>query len=89
MENEEKDTLRVIVCRPMNRAIQDENGKVLDIIAGPFFICYAPIESEKFLSLPKDLEEKFLKNANGPGNTWENNGPQVNENIKHHAGIKK
>ena len=47
--------------RQMNRAIQDENGKVLDIIAGPFFICYAPIESEKFLSLPKDLEEKFRK----------------------------
>ena len=30
--------------------------------------------------------EKFLKNANGPGNVWENNGPQVNENIKRHAG---
>ena len=40
--------------RQMNRAIQDENGKILDIIAGPFFICYAPIESEKFLSLPQD-----------------------------------
>ena len=33
--------------------------------------------------------EKFLKNANGPGNVWENNGPQVNENIKRHAGISK
>ncbi len=32
--------------------------------------------------------EKFLKNANGPGNVWENNGPQVNENIKNHAGIR-
>ena len=30
--------------------------------------------------------EKFLKNANGPGNTWENNGPQVNEQIKRNAG---
>ena len=30
--------------------------------------------------------EKFLKNANGPGNVWENNGPQVNENIKRNAG---
>jgi hypothetical protein len=30
--------------------------------------------------------EKFLKNANGPGNIWENNGPQVNENIKRNAG---
>ena len=32
--------------------------------------------------------EKFLKNANGPGNIWENNGPQVNENIKQNAGRK-
>ena len=47
--------------RQMNRAIQDENGNIQDIIAGTFFICYAPIESEKFLSLPKDLEEKFRK----------------------------
>ena len=33
-------------------------------------------------------EEKFLKNANGPGNVWENNGPQVNEQIKNNAGKK-
>ena len=30
--------------------------------------------------------EKFLKNANGPGNVWENNGPQVSEQIKFKAG---
>jgi hypothetical protein len=34
-------------------------------------------------------EEKFLQNANGPGNVWENNGPNVNENIKRNAGISK
>lgn len=34
-------------------------------------------------------EEKFLQNANGPGNVWDNNGPQVNENIKRNAGISK
>jgi len=34
-------------------------------------------------------EEKFLKNANGPGNTWENNGPQVSKDIKQKAGIEK
>ncbi len=33
--------------------------------------------------------EKFLQNANGPGNTWENNGPQVNDSIKNSAGIIK
>lgn len=33
-------------------------------------------------------EEKFLKNANGPGNVWENNGPQVSDAIKHRAGVE-
>ena len=30
--------------------------------------------------------DKFLKNANGPGNVWENNGPQVSDSIKSRAG---
>lgn len=33
--------------------------------------------------------EKFLKNANGPCNTWENNGPAVADSIKAKAGIQK
>lgn len=32
--------------------------------------------------------EKFLQNANGPGNVWENNGPKVADSIKHAAGIQ-
>ena len=32
--------------------------------------------------------QKFLKNANGPGNTWDNNGPQVSESIKNAAGLE-
>jgi GH141 insertion domain len=32
--------------------------------------------------------EKFLKNANGPGNVWENNGPQVANEIKEAAGVE-
>lgn len=31
---------------------------------------------------------KFLQNANGPGNEWNNNGPQVDESIKHNAGLQ-
>lgn len=34
-------------------------------------------------------EEKYLKNACGPGNTWENNGPSVSESIKLSAGCAK
>jgi hypothetical protein len=33
-------------------------------------------------------EEKFLQNANGPGNVWENNGPKVSEKIKAAAGLE-
>ncbi|MDR0711124.1 MAG: right-handed parallel beta-helix repeat-containing protein [Prevotellaceae bacterium] len=33
--------------------------------------------------------EKFLKNANGPGNTWENNGPMVSEEIVKRAGLQE
>lgn len=53
----------------------DNKREMLDIIAGKFFVCYAPIESEKFKSLPKDLARKyeqmfkypetFVRTANG------------------------
>ena len=33
--------------------------------------------------------EKYLQNANGPGNVWEKNGPNVAENIKRIAGLEK
>ncbi|WP_297059201.1 right-handed parallel beta-helix repeat-containing protein [uncultured Duncaniella sp.] len=33
--------------------------------------------------------EKYLKNANGPGNVWENNGPNVDPKIKENAGLTK
>ena len=46
---------------PPSRAVFDENGHMQDIIAGPFFICYAPLESESFLSMPDDLEQEFRK----------------------------
>lgn len=32
--------------------------------------------------------EKFLKNANGPGNTCTNNGPQVSQSVKDAAGLE-
>ncbi|HEY0679526.1 MAG TPA: right-handed parallel beta-helix repeat-containing protein [Chitinophagaceae bacterium] len=32
--------------------------------------------------------EKFLQNANGPGNLWENNGPGASRSIREKAGIE-
>ena len=58
---------RAIICNeegkmmglPLNRGIRSDEGQLQDIIAGDFFICYAPLESERFLSMPPELEEKY------------------------------
>ena len=51
---------------PLNRGIYDSQNNLLDIIAGDFFICYAPIESEKFLSLPEDMKKKYQEKFEHP-----------------------
>lgn len=52
---------------PLNRAIYvEDTNEMVEIIAGDFFIAYAPIDSEKFESLPKELEEKYLKKFKKP-----------------------
>ena len=47
-------------------------------------------EGSSFITLKDNWteSEKFLKNANGPGNVWENNGPQVSDSIKSNAGLQ-
>ena len=52
---------------PLNRAIFDEqNHKMVDIMAGTFFIAYAPIESEKFKSLPPKMADKYTQRFKYP-----------------------
>lgn len=51
------------------------------------FIC---IQTKVLLYYSKDNwteSEKFLQNANGPGNVWENNGPMVSDSIRRNAGL--
>lgn len=43
----------------LNRAVYSKDKQILDVIAGKFFIAYAPFESESFLSMPKDLMKKY------------------------------
>ena len=59
---------------PLNRGIKDYEGRLQDIIAGDFFICYAPIESERFLSLPPELEEKYKEKFDLPEMFMMDNG---------------
>jgi len=48
-------------------------------------------EGSSYITVKNNFTEgdKFLQNANGPGNTWENNGPMVNDSIKANAGISR
>lgn len=56
---------------------------------GWWFYLYTD-EGSSFITLKDNFTEgeKFLKNANGPGNTWENNGPVVNDSIRQKAGLE-
>lgn len=51
---------------PLNRAIRDEEGEIMDIIAGDFFLCRAPVMSENFESLTQEQMEKYQKTFNHP-----------------------
>ena len=42
-----------------NRVVYDENGEIADIIAGDFFICYAPPDRPDFSNLPDELIRKY------------------------------
>ena len=49
---------------PLNRALKLDGmsgNEIYDIIAGDFFICYAPYSSENFESMPDDLLQKYLE----------------------------
>ena len=44
---------------PLNRALYDDEGEIYDVIAGSFFICSAPSDSESFESI-EDEKLPFL-----------------------------
>ena len=45
---------------PLNRALRDEDGEIYDVIAGTFFICGAPADSENFTSLTDEQAAYWL-----------------------------
>lgn len=46
---------------PLNRPLLDDRGQLVDIIAGTFFICSAPIDSESFQSLTDEQIERYSR----------------------------
>ncbi|MDD2298120.1 MAG: right-handed parallel beta-helix repeat-containing protein [Fermentimonas sp.] len=59
-------------------------------IPSHWFYLYAD-EGSSFITVKDNWTEgdKFLQNANGPGNVWENNGSMVNDSVKVNAGPLK
>lgn len=39
--------------------LMDNSREMIEIIAGDFFIAYAPVDSEKFLTLPPEMADKY------------------------------
>ena len=48
----------------LNRALRDDNGRVYDIIAGPFLIC--GFDGDRFGSLPDEFINKFSEQFKQP-----------------------
>lgn len=53
-----------LIGLPLNRAIYDKDGKMIDIIAGTAFIC--DCSTERFKSLSDEQIEKYTKQFNLP-----------------------
>ena len=46
---------------PLNRALRDSNGAIYDIVAGTFFLCAAPADSDCFESLTDEQAQTYLE----------------------------
>jgi len=89
------DTAGIYTLSAQPGTVVSENV-VSDITMSPYvhdpehwFYLYTD-EGSSFITVRDNWcpEERFLKNANGPGNLWENNGPQVDAKIKAAAGLE-
>ena len=46
---------------PLNRALRDSNGAIYDIVAGTFFLCAAPVDSDRFERLTDEQVQIYLE----------------------------
>lgn len=51
---------------PLNRGLRDRTGKIYDVIAGTFFLCGAPQDTDHLDSLPEELVEKYRQKFAAP-----------------------
>lgn len=48
-----------LIGLPLNRALYDDTGQIYDIIAGTFFLCQVPSDSENFESLTDEQIKRY------------------------------
>ena len=46
---------------PYNRALRDRDGHVYDVVAGTFFLCGAPPDSDRFTDLTEEQIETYTR----------------------------
>ena len=46
---------------PLNRALRLETGEIYDVIAGTFFLCAAPPDSDRFASLTEEQITRYAE----------------------------
>ena len=81
----------------MQPKMEITNNRIEDLEKAPYahipeHYQYIYLDERSSYILIKDNwteKDKFFSNTPGPGNEWENNGPQVSDEIKNAAGIQK
>ena len=51
---------------PLNRALRDDAGHICDVIAGTFFLCGAPWDSDTFESLSDEQLKQYTERFRHP-----------------------
>ena len=46
---------------PLNRGLRLDNGEIYDVIAGTFFLCAAPPDSDRFASLTEEQITRYAE----------------------------
>lgn len=46
---------------PLNRTLRLENGQIYDVVAGTFFLCGAPLDSDRFESLTDEQLSRYTQ----------------------------
>ena len=55
---------------PANRGLRDKDGQIYDIVAGAFFLCGAPADSDHFTDLTPEQIERYQEYFYTPELFW-------------------